>query len=165
MKVHYAVLALILPALLVLSGCTKVNSGVVGRFDLDTDLKLILDVGKNINPDEKHSASPLYLRLYELNSDKVFARLDFLELYENDSALLGKDLIAKQELDAVLPGVSREEQFVLNPDTRYVGLLAEFYQYKGSKFKVVFPVTPKNVFENKVRVEIVDNKLILRSTR
>lgn len=165
MKVHFTPLALVFIALLALSGCTRVNSGVAGMIDLDTDLKLSLDVGKHINPDEKHLPSPVYLRFYELQSNKVFERLDFLELYERDAALLGKDLLAKQELEAVLPGESREESFVLNPETRYVALLAEFYQYKGAQFKVIFPVTPKNVFENKVRVEIVDNKLILRSTR
>lgn len=166
MKLHYAPLALLTIVLLsTMSGCTRVNSGVVGMFNLDTDLKLVLDVGSDINPDEKHSPSPLYLRFYELSSDKVFERLDFLELYENDTSLLGKDLIAKQELEAVLPGVSRQELFVLNPETRYVAVFAEFYQYKNSQFKVVIPVTSKNVIENKLRIYITDNKLMLRSAR
>lgn len=166
MKQPFAPMALALIAvLLTLSGCTKVNSGMVGMLNLDTDLKVVLDVGVNINPDEKHSPSPLYIRFYELASDKVFTKLDFLELYENDTALLGKDLIAKQELDAVLPGSPREETFVLNPETRYVALFAEFYEYKDAQYKVVFPVTSSNVVKNKVRVEISDNKLLLRSTR
>lgn len=164
MKLLYLPLAFA-ALLLTLSGCTKLNRGVVGMFDLDTDLKLVFEVGDNINPDEKHSPSPLYIRLYELGNDKTFSKLDFLELYEKDSAQLGNDLLAKQELEAVLPGASRQERFVLNPETRYVALFAEFYQYRDAKFKAIFPVTPSNVVENTAVVEIVDNKLILRQTR
>lgn len=166
MKLLYTPAVLVFSLLLVaLSGCTKVNSGVVGMFDLDTDLKLKLEVADDINPDEKRSSSPLYIRFYELSSDKVFNKLDFLELYENDRALLGKDLLAMQELEAVLPGKSREERFVLNPETRYVAIFAEFFDFKNTKYKLVFPVTPKNVVENRAHIEIQDNKLILRHTR
>lgn len=165
MKVHFAPLALMLFTVLALVGCTKVNSGVAGMFELDTDLKLVLDVADNINPDEKHSPSPVYIRFYELSSDKVFSKLDFIELYEDDRALLGKDLLSLQELEPLLPGSPREESFVLNPETRYVALFAEFYQYKDAKYKVIFPVTSNNVIKNKVHIDISDNKLLLRRAR
>jgi type VI secretion system protein VasD len=148
-----------------LMSCTKVNSGVVGMFDLDTDLKLILLAGQDINPDEKHSPSPLFIRLYELSSDQAFNRADFLELYEKDDALLGKDLIAKRELNRLVPGEIQEEAFVLDPKTRYVGLFAEFFEYKNSKYKLVFPVTTKNVVKNTVRVEVNGTQLQLRRAR
>ena len=129
----FAIFALLAPLL----SCTKVNSGVVGMFNLDTDLKLILLAGKDINPDEKHSPSPLFIRLYELSSDQAFNRADFLGLYEKDDALLGKDLIAKRELNRLVPGETQEDGFVLDANTRYVGLFAEFYEYKNSKFKLI----------------------------
>jgi type VI secretion lipoprotein, VC_A0113 family len=156
-----AIFALLAPLL----SCTKVNSGVVGMFNLDTDLKLILLAGKDINPDEKHSPSPLFIRLYELSSDQAFNRADFLELYEKDDALLGKDLIAKRELNRLVPGETQEDGFVLDANTRYVGLFAEFYEYKNSKYKLVFPVTPKNVVKNTVRVEVTGNQMLLQRAR
>lgn len=156
-----AVFALLAPLL----SCTKVNSGVVGMFNLDTDLKLILLAGKDINPDEKHSPSPLFIRLYELSSDQAFNRADFLGLYEKDDALLGKDLIAKRELNRLVPGETQEDGFVLDANTRYVGLFAEFYEYKNSKYKLVFPVTPKNVVKNTVRVEVTGNQMLLQRAR
>lgn len=156
-----AVFALLIPLL----SCTKVNSGVVGMFNLDTDLKLILLAGKDINPDEKHSPSPLFIRLYELSSDQAFNRADFLELYEKDDALLGKDLIAKRELNRLVPGETQEDGFVLDANTRYVGLFAEFYEYKNSKYKLVFPVTPKNVVKNTVRIEVTSNQMLLQRAR
>lgn len=152
-----------LTALLV--ACTKVNSGVGGVFNFDTDLKLMFEVAANVNPDEKHTPSPIYLRFYELTSDKSFNRASFLELYENDTAVLGDELIAKQELKRLAPGESRAERFVVAKNTRYVALFAEFFQYKNAKFKVVFPVTSNNVVENTARIELNDTHLLLRSAK
>jgi type VI secretion system protein VasD len=148
-----------------LASCTKVNSGVVGMFNLDTDLKLILLAGKDINPDEKRSPSPLYIRLYELTSDHAFNKADFMALYEKDDTLLGKDVLAKRELNRLVPGESQEEAFVLDPKTRYVALFAEFYEFKNAKYKIIFPVTSKNVVKNTVRIEVTGNNMLLQSAR
>lgn len=153
---------LILIPCLTLNGCTKANSRVGGMFDFDTDLKITFAVGDNINPDEKHTPSPLYVRFYELNSENAFQHADFLALYEGDDNVLGKELITKKELKRITPGGNRVENFVVSPDTRYVALFAEFFQYKNAKYKLVFPVTSHNVIGNTVRVEITDNKMQLR---
>jgi len=145
--------------------CTKVNSGVVGMFNLDTDLKLMLIAGKDINPDEKRSPSPLFIRLYELTSEHAFNKADFMALYEKDDALLGKDVLAKRELNRLVPGESQEEAFVLDPKTRYVALFAEFYEFKNAKYKIIFPVTSKNVVKNTVRIEVTGNSMLLQSAR
>lgn len=150
---------------LLVAGCTKVNSGVVGMFELDTDVRVEFVVGEDINPDEKHTPSPLYIRFYELSSDKAFMQADFLDLYERDETVLGKDLIAKQELNRLIPGKNRQESFVVDPETRYVALFAEFYQFKNAKYKLIVPVTSNNVLANSVRVEILDNQMMLRSAR
>lgn len=148
-----------------LAGCTKVNSGVVGMFNLDTDLKLILIAGKDINPDEKRSPSPLYIRLYELTSEHAFNKADFMALYEKDEALLGKDMLAKRELNRLVPGETLQEAFVVDPKTRYVALFAEFYEFKNAKYKIIFPVTSKNVVKNTVRIEVTGNNMLLQSAR
>lgn len=155
----------ILGLLVLLTACTKVNSGVGGMFNFETDLKLILEVDEDINPDENHTPSPLYLRFYELKSDKAFAKADFLSLYENDDALLGDDLLAKRELRRVAPGETRTEKFVVDKETRYVALFAEFFQYKNSKYKTVFPVTSNNVIKNTVTIKITDNNLLVISAK
>jgi len=149
----------------VLAGCARVNSGVGGMFDFDTDLKVIFEVKDNINPDEKHTPSPVYIRFYELKSDKRFNRAKFLELFERDEELLGDELITKQELKRIAPKEPREERFVVDKETRYVALFAEFFQYKNSKYKVIFPVTSNNVIENTVRIELSDTNLLLRSAK
>lgn len=130
---------------------------------LDTDVRITFDVGLEINPDEKHSPSPLYIRFYELGSDQRFSKADFLEIYQNDEQLLGDDLLVRRELSAFRPGGSREERFVVSPDTRYVALFAEFYQYRNTRYKVIFPVTPHNIIGDSVRVQIQGAKMQIKS--
>ena len=152
---------LISAALLVLASCTSVNHRVGKVFDLDTDLKLKTHSSFQINPDEKDQASPVFVRLYQLKSPSAFEKADFLELYESDKQVLGESLISKQELDRFLPGTEREDRLVLNKETQYVGLFAEFYRYKDAKAKLIFPVTANNVIRNVVAIEITENEIKL----
>lgn len=148
-----------------LSSCTKVNKGVGSMMGFDTNLKVIFVIGDTLNPDENHTPSPLFVRFYELSSQNAFQHADFLELYESDESVLGKDLIAKQELGRIVPSGDREQDFVVDADTKYVALFAEFFQYKNAKYKLVFPVTSHNVIENTVWIEINDNKMLLRKAK
>lgn len=153
----------VLLAALVLAACSSMNTRVGSMLSMDTNLEVAFDVHEQINPDENHRSSPVYIRLYELKSPTAFERADFLELYENDAAVLGDDMVARQELSRIVPGESRTDKFVIDPNARYVGLVAEFYQYQNARYKVVFPVTQTNVVRDSVRVEISDNNLLLRS--
>lgn len=161
----YCLKMIVFISVVFLASCTRVNSGVVGMFNLDTDLKLVFIAGKDINPDEKRTPSPLYIRMYELTSDVAFNKADFLELYEKDETILGKALLSKRELNRVLPEEHQEDHFVLDPQTRYVALFAEFYEYRDSKFKIVFPVTSKNVIKNTVKIELTGNQMLLKRAR
>ena len=119
-------------AVLLISGCTAINSGVGGYLGLDTDLKLNFEVDSDVNPDERKKPSPLFIRLYELKSTKMFNKSDFIDIYERDQEALGADLIAVQKLRRLTPGEQRHDSFVLDPATRYVALYAEFLRYKDS---------------------------------
>lgn len=144
-----------------LSACTSVNHKVGSVLNLDTDLKLELTAGGTINPDEKNVPSPVFIRLYELKSTAAFNKADFIDLYESDTEVLADSLVAKQELKRLIPATRRTDQLVLNKDTEYVALFAEFYRYKDSKAKVVFPVTASNVVRNSIKIEVVGNEIRL----
>lgn len=161
----YYCIGSLLAMALILAACTSMNTRVGSMLSMDTNLEVHFDVHEHINPDQNHRSSPLYIRLYELKSPTAFERADFLELYEDDAAVLGADMVARQELARIVPGESRTDQLVIDPSARYVGLLAEFYQYSNARYKVVFPVTKTNVVRDSVRVEISDNNLLLRSVR
>lgn len=146
--------------LIALSACTSINSTVGGFFNMDTDLEIKFKVDSDVNPDDDKKPSPLFVRMYQLKSTKMFSRANFIDLYEKDKEILGADMISKQVLRRVKPGESRNENFVLNKKTRFIGLYAEFLQYKKSSFKLLIPVVPSNFVGTSEDVLIASNKLV-----
>ena len=163
MTIRKKIILLVLLTFPFLTACSSVNEWVGTKLGFDTDLTLYLKVDADINPDDKKRPSPLFVRLYELKTKKMFSRADFIGLYERDKEVLGADFVAKQELKRLLPGVSREEKFVLNKDTRYIALYAEFLDYKNAKYKVIVPVVANNVIATSITVEVSGSELKLIS--
>lgn len=153
--------ALVSVCLASLNACTSVNQKVGAAFSLDTDLRINFVVAGDINPDEAEQSSPVFVRMYELNSTQAFEQSDFIDIYEKDEEILGDSLVAKQELERLIPGVNRQNDFVLNKDTRYVALFAEFFRYKDAKTKVIFPITTTNVVRNTIEISLNENNIQL----
>lgn len=149
-------------AMVFCAGCSNVDSKVGGVLNLDTDLKLELYVAPSVNPDEKGNASPVFIRMYELKTPQLMEKADFISIYERDEEILGNDFIARQELKRLTPGETRSERFVLNPQTQYVALYAEFFQYKNANYKVIFPVKKNNVFRNRVEIHLAGSNITLK---
>lgn len=149
----------LLGILLGINACTAINSGVGGYLGLDTDLLLTFKVDADINPDERNKPSPLFIRLYELKSTKMFNNADFIDIYERDKEVLGADLLAKQKLKRLTPGEGRKDSFVLDPNTRYIALYAEFLQYKDAEYRVIIPVVPNNVVSTRATVLVSGNNI------
>ena len=147
-------------AFITLSACSSINSSVGGFFDMDTDLEIKFKVDADVNPDDDRKPSPLFIRMYQLKSTKMFSRANFIDLYEKDKEVLGADMISKQILRRIKPGESRDENFVLDKDVRYIGLYAEFLQYKNASYKLLIPVVPTNVIGTTEKVLVAGNKLI-----
>lgn len=142
-----------------LSGCATVNNKVGTALKFETDLKLTFKVDADINQDESKKPSPLFIRLYELKSPKMFNKADFIDLYDRDKEALGADMVAKQALKRLKPGEDAQVRFVLDKETRYVGLYAEFLDYKDSEYKLVFPVVANNVIRTAVKLQVSGNKI------
>ncbi len=147
-----------------LSSCQSNKSYLGEYFNLDTDLKIEFLIDSDINQDEMGVPSPLFIRMYELKSDKMLKKADFIDIYENDKETLGADLVGEvHKLKRFTPGVNRTEQFVLEKNTQYVGLYAEFFDFKESRFKLIFPVVSNNVFRNSVRIRVSANQIMFDS--
>ncbi|HSC67451.1 MAG TPA: type VI secretion system lipoprotein TssJ [Cellvibrio sp.] len=140
--------------LLFIAGCSSSKSRVGGVLNLDTDLKLTFEVTSDINPDDSSRPSPVFVRFYQLKSATAFDKADFIDIYERDTEIFGGDIINKQVLKPLLPGVDRTESFVLEPGAKMIAVYAEFSQYPGSTYKVIFPVTENNVIKNKATIKI-----------
>lgn len=142
-----------------LTSCSSLNEGLGGVLDLDTDFQLSFKVAADINPDENATPSPLFIRMYELKSEKLFSKADFIGLYEGDAELLGADMLAKHELKRITPGEDVSHKYVLAEETRFVGLYAEFSQYEDASFKLIIPVVQDNVVSSQAVVTISSNQL------
>jgi len=136
----------------VVAGCA--TTGKV--LDLDTKVVVEFEVFDDINPDDSERASPLVVRFYELKDARQFEDEDFLGLYEDDEGRLGGDLLAKRRLQEFVPGKSRIEEFVVDENTRFIGLLAEFVQYENAKARVVFPIEPNQKTKQVISIRKLD---------
>lgn len=148
-----AAFALVSIAMLMVA-CSSSKSRVGGVLNLDTDLKLTFEVASDINPDDSSRPSPVFVRFYQLKSATAFDKADFIDIYERDKEIFGGDIISKQVLKPLLPGVGRVETFVLEPGAKMIAVYAEFSQYPGSTYKVIFPVTENNVIKNKATIKL-----------
>lgn len=142
-------------------GCSPSKSRVGGVLNLDTDLKLTFEIASDINPDDNSRPSPVFVRFYQLKSATAFDKADFIDIYERDTEIFGGDIVSKQVLKPLLPGVGRIESFVLEPGAKMIAIYAEFSQYPGSNYKVIFPVTENNVIKNKATVRIAGRNISL----
>ena len=142
------------------SACSSLNSAVGGIFGADTDLTLSFKVDSDINPDEHKTPSPLFIRMYELKSTKLFDKANFIDLYERDKETLGADFIAVQKLKRLIPGEERENSFVLNKKTRYVALYGEFLNYRNAKYKLVIPVVQHDVIGTTITVKVSGDSIV-----
>ncbi len=147
--------------LLTLISCSSSKSRVGGVLNLDTDLKLTLQISSDINPDDNNRPSPVFVRFYQLKSTTAFDKADFIDIYERDKEVFGGDIVSKQTLKPLVPGETRIERLVLEPGTRAIAIYAEFSQYAGSTYKVTFPVTENNVIRNAETVQISGRTLSL----
>lgn len=142
-----------------LSACSSQESKVGSMMNLKTDIALRIDSGLSINPDHQGEASPVFIRLYELTSDEAFAGADFIELYERDKAALGDTFVQRRKLPRIAPGEIQRHELVLGSATQYVAIFAEFFQYQDATYKVVVPITSKNVFRNSIHLRISGNQI------
>ena len=128
----------LLSAILALSGCGTFKK----TLNFDSVIKAHFTVTDEINPDRYGNASPLILRIYDLKDRKQFDSESFLSLYEADKERLGPDFIRRRNLQEFTPGENRYEELLLDHETRYVGIIGEFVQYKNVRFRLVIPVEP-----------------------
>ncbi|MBL4868887.1 MAG: type VI secretion system lipoprotein TssJ [Pseudomonadales bacterium] len=134
------VFTFLLISLVALSGVGCSTMGKV--FNVDTKMLLNFEVWPDVNPDSAGRASPVVVSIFELEDARQFSQEDFIHLYEDPKRYLGKDLIKRRRLKEFTPGYDRKTEFVVDPKTRFIGLLAEFSQYDKSQGRIVFEIKP-----------------------
>ena len=130
--------------LILLSGCSLFSNSVqqaeyIANSD-SSSLELTLEAGYDLNPNDRGEASPVKIRIYELQAADLFSQADFLDLFDQDSATLQDSLIKKHRVPAQRPGQRTQLDIRLDPATRYIAVFAEFSRYQDADARVVAPV-------------------------
>lgn len=106
-----------------IAGCSS------GPFSLrplvPVPLKVSIKADGNINPDSRGRPSPLKVVIYELKSSAAFESADFFSISQKDQAIMGKDLLGREEI-FLQPGEGRTLTRKGYPDTTVIGVFAEF---------------------------------------
>ncbi len=140
MNSRYALAPLFLYTTLLVSGCASTAAGVTkGILDkvfepAPSSIAVTMKASKDVNPDISGRASPLVTRFYELKSLSVFNSTDFFTLYDQDVALLGDELLARDEY-RFQPGEEKKLQRELQPDTRFIGIIGAYRDIENASWR------------------------------
>ena len=126
---------LLLPAL-ALAGCGG------DAAPKTTGLRFIVQADDEINPNVKNEASPVVLRIYELKSLNAFSQASLFELLDNDTAVLGADMVGKREIE-IKPGEKQAFERATPVDTHYIGVIAGFRVIDQASWRASTQITPE----------------------
>jgi type VI secretion system protein VasD len=113
--------------------------------------------GANINPDINGRPSPVVLRLYELKSETAFTSSAFFPLYDNDQAILARDLQSREEI-LLTPGQTIKIDREFKAESRYLGVVAAFQAVDKATWRALAEI-PANQTTN---AEITVQGLVLK---
>lgn len=105
-----------------------------------TVLQISLAVDLNANPDARGRASPVVARMLELKSLAAFQSTDFFSLFDHEKDVLGSELVTKEEL-LLQPGENQQFTRELQPETRFVAVLAAYRDIERSRWRASIPIT------------------------
>ena len=94
------------------------------------------------NPDLNGRPSPVVVRVYELKALGAFNSADFFSLFERESETLGAELVGREEYD-LQPAETRPYRRTLQPDTKFIGVIAAFRDLENSRWRQVAAVPAK----------------------
>lgn len=99
-----------------------------------TIITATLDATAGVNPDAKGRASPIVVRVFELKSVAAFNNADFFSLWDRERETLSAEMLGRDEFQ-LRPGEQKKFERTLQPDTRYVGVIAAFRDLERSNWR------------------------------
>lgn len=128
-----------------------------------TRLQMTVEASPDANPDQAGRPSPVVVRVYELTGPSSFREGDFFQLFEQPEATLGSDLRDVSDV-VVAPGGRETLSRELSPDTRYIGILANFRDIDQAQWREGFVVPVHETTSVNVRVGRLDVSVARRGS-
>lgn len=107
-----------------------------------TVVTLTLAAARDANATASGQGAPTVVRVYQLASPAGFEKAEFFRLFNGDVALLGPDLVKKDEY-LLAPGTTKVETLTLPDRVTALGVLAAYREFQTRTWRAVVPVTPR----------------------
>jgi type VI secretion system protein VasD len=114
-----------------------------------------------VNPSSSGRPSPVVVRVYELKAAAPFEAADFVSLFDKDQAVLGADVVARDEF-VLSPGEAMAIKRDLNPDSKFIAVMAAFRDLERAKWRAVAPLLAGKDNALSVRLEASTIQLVKR---
>ncbi len=120
---------------------------------------ITLSAGLDVNPDRARTPKPVLVRVYQLRAATAFQESRFGPLADDDRKVLGDAFITRDDY-TVAPGQTATIAVLLAPETRYVGVMAEFHDAldRSSQWHAVASAARRNLLVSLagIRVSVSD---------
>lgn len=117
-----------------------------------TVIQTAVEVDAGVNPDVRGRASPVILRVLELKSLAAFEGADFFSLFDRDKETLGAELVGREEY-ILQPGEKKRFERTLQPETRFVGVVAAFRDLERARWRAATAVVPNKTTPLVIKLE------------
>ena len=107
-----------------------------------TSIKISLHAQPNVNPDLHGRASPVVVKFLELKSVAAFEAADFFSISDAEQKVFGSEMV-NSELFQLRPGETLQLDRPLQPETRYIAVVAAFRDLEHSQWRASVAVSPK----------------------
>jgi type VI secretion system protein VasD len=115
----FLLLASLLWLFAALSGCASPPKPIIST------LQISVEAAADTNPDARRRASPITVRVYALKTLGAFESADFFSLFEKDQAILGAEVVAREEL-LLRPGETKVLNLKLGSEAKSIAYFAAF---------------------------------------
>ncbi|MTI42572.1 type VI secretion system protein VasD [Roseibium hamelinense] len=104
------------------------------RVPEPTPVTVQLFADDNVNPNENGDPAPIVVRVYELKGMTAFNNGEFFEFADDDTKLLGGDLIGKQEYE-LTPGEKKDYDRSISSEATHIGVVAAFRDIQSAQWR------------------------------
>jgi type VI secretion system protein VasD len=106
-------------------------------------IDVTLQGAARLNPDQDGQSLPTSVRLYQLKGKGKLEAAEFDQLYRNEKAVLGEDLLRVEEV-TVSPGETVRKQLPREPGCGALGVVAVVRRPSGANWRVVSELPEKS---------------------
>jgi type VI secretion system protein VasD len=93
----------------------------------------------HLNPDRKHHALPVLVRIYQLSQLEPFESATFHQLWQNDRQILGSTLKSRQEI-IISPNSQMTVKVMPQKNAQYLAVVALFRKPEHHQWRLLKPM-------------------------